>query len=249
MLARRISATVTVASLISLLSLQSANAGPVDISALVNADVTTYSSGDLYPQNGGPLTVGGVGFNLATIGPDSHTAVIQTSDTVASVTIPVGEFGITTVYTLINSIFGIDDSHIGTLEFFRSGSLTPFTYDLFEGTNVRDHFQDGFVNTVSDPTVVSQVYTGHGNEVRFDRQTINLPVDFSSDTLVSVVLTNLNVGFAGAGQPFLAAITTSTDASTVPVPAALPLFASGLAALAILGRRRRTKKVVAASAV
>jgi hypothetical protein len=53
--------------LASLLSLQSAHAGPVDISAFVNADVTTYSSRDLYPQNGGALTVGGIGFNLATI--------------------------------------------------------------------------------------------------------------------------------------------------------------------------------------
>ncbi|MGZ3411855.1 MAG: hypothetical protein ACXWKC_01130 [Xanthobacteraceae bacterium] len=212
------------------------------MSTVVNSDLTGYSSGNLYPQNGGALNVGGVNFNLATIGPNNHTAVAQTNDNVASITIPVNALGIATVYTLINSAFGIIPNHtIGTIDFYRAGSVTPFTYSLVEGVNVRDHFQDGFVNTVSDPTVVPKVFTDGTNEVRLDRQTIILPTAFLTDTLTQIVLTNLDVGFQGAGIPFVAAIDVSTEVAQTPLPGALPLFASGLAGLGLFGLRRKRK--------
>ena len=45
-----------------------------------------------------------------------------------------------------------------------------------------------------------------------------------------------------AGEPFVAALTAETPGtSAVPLPAALPLFATGLGALGLLGLRRKRK--------
>jgi hypothetical protein len=90
-------------------ALSQARAAMVDLSSVVNADLTVYANGSLYPQNGGPLTVGGVGFNLATVS-DGHTGVIQGNcgqygnSCVAnsSYLIPVNLFSVSTVYTLMN---------------------------------------------------------------------------------------------------------------------------------------------------
>lgn len=43
----------------------------INISSLVNSDLTTYTGAGNYPQNGGALTVAGVPFTLATIDPIS----------------------------------------------------------------------------------------------------------------------------------------------------------------------------------
>jgi hypothetical protein len=67
------------AAIILIATTASAPAAQIDISGLVNSDLTTYSGGSNYPQNGGTLTVAGVTFQLATIGPNNHTAVIQGS--------------------------------------------------------------------------------------------------------------------------------------------------------------------------
>jgi hypothetical protein len=258
---RRISKTIIVAFAVGT-TWCAASAGPVDISALVNADLTGYTSGTLYPQTGGPINVGGVGFNLSTIAPDGHTAVIQTNDAVVSVQIPVNLPDVTTVYTLINSSFGVlpGGQTIGTLAFYRSGDLlNPTTFNLIEGVNVRDHFNGGFVNTLSDNSVVSQTYTDGTNEVRLDRQTFTLPAAFSTDTLAYIILTNLDVNVPNSdpnapgnfifllGQPFLAALSTNSPSET-PVPAALPLFATGLGALGLLAKRRKRKAAAAIAA-
>jgi hypothetical protein len=36
----------------------------VDLTAEVNANLSSYTNGTVYPANGGPITIGGVGFNL-----------------------------------------------------------------------------------------------------------------------------------------------------------------------------------------
>jgi hypothetical protein len=102
----------------------SAHANQINISSLVNSDLTAYSGGFNYPQNGGPLTVAGVTFQLATLAANNHTAVIQgsTSGGISQTyTIPVGLFGITTVDTLINSAFGSLNTDIGSLVFHGAG--------------------------------------------------------------------------------------------------------------------------------
>src|SRR4051794_13468971 len=197
----------------------SASAGTVDLTGLVNSDlVADYTNGGMYPTSGGPLTVGGVGFQLATLD-NGNTGVIGGLKPISLVNIPIGQSGIGAVYTLINSAFGAPGTLIGQLDFkFTGGSI--FNYTLIEGLNVRDHFQGGFVNTA--PAVAASAYFGDGS-VRLDMQTIILPLVLSSLTLESVDFRGFGQG--GGGEPFLAAMTAAP--LETPLPAALPLFATG----------------------
>jgi hypothetical protein len=214
-----------------LLAATSATAGTVDLTGLVNSDlVFNYTNGTMYPTNGGPLTVGGIGFQLATLG-NGNTGVIGGVNPITLVNIPVGQSGIGAVYTLINSAFGAAGTVIGQLDFnFTGGSV--FHYTLIEGLNVRDHYQGGFANTA--PAVAASVYFGDGS-VRLDMQAIILPLVLSSLTLESVDFRGFGQGVGG--EPFLAAMT----ALPTPLPGALLLFASGTGLLGLLGWRRKRK--------
>jgi hypothetical protein len=220
----------------------SVNAASVDLSSLVNSDLTTYSGGGNYPPNGGPLTVGGVPFQLATIGSNNDTAVIQGSivgGVIQTYVIPVNIADVTNVFTLINSAFGRLGTDIGALVF--KGALgETFTYTLTEGFNVRDHFNDGFVNTATN---LAGTANFAGGQDRLDMQSIILPVAFGSDTLTEIDFQSF--GQDGNGSPFVAAITTSTE---TPLPAALPLFATGLGVMGWLSRRRKRKAIACLAA-
>jgi hypothetical protein len=204
----------------------------VDISGLVNADLTTYTGGFNYPQHGGPLTVAGVPFTLATIGPNSDTAVIQTSTDFGgsqTYSIPVGIFGVTSADTLINSAFGTCGTNIGELDFV--GASNTYTYTLTEGANVRDHFNGAFCNTVTN---VAGTASFGGGADRLDMQQITLPASFATDTLQRIDFKGFGQG--GNGSPFLAAAAVVTG-SPVPEPATLTITASALLAL-LLSKHR-----------
>ena len=230
-----------------------ANAASVDLSNLVNSDLNLYSGGSNYPY-GGSLTVGGVPFQLTTCGSGCTKSQASSTDTGViladffanppEITIPVNLPNVTTVYTLINTRFGLLVDHPGygynrgNLVFVGAGGET-FTYALDEGGNIRDHYNGGSADTLSDGTVKS-AYFGSDNQDRLDMQTIVLPAIFASDTLTEIdFYTN---GFGVEGQPFIAAI----DVSQTPLPAALPLFATGLGALGLLGWRRKRRNAAAA---
>ncbi len=177
----------------------------VDLSSLVNTDLTTYSNGGDYPPNGGPLAVSGVPFILSTIAPNNDTAIIQGSeDGAQSYTIPINAAGITTVYTLMNSAFGSCGTTIGELDFTGAASGT-YVYLLTEGVNIRDHNQSSFCNTAAD---LSGSASFGGGQVRLDMQEIDLPASFATDTLQSVVFQSYGLGSSGA--PFMAAMTAAT---------------------------------------
>jgi hypothetical protein len=204
---------------------------PVNISALVNDDLTTYTNGSNYPQNGGPLTVAGVTFTLSTIAPSGHTGVIQSSTTSSlpqTFSIPVNRTGVTTVTTLINSAFGSCGTSVGELDFV--GATTPtFVYVLTEGTNIRDHnIPSGFCQTA---TGVAGTAT-FGGLVRLDMQQITLPVGFATDTLVSINFRSY--GLICCGSPFLAAVDANGSAlPTTPAPPSLLLVSIGLVCAAV----------------
>ena len=60
---------------------------------------------------------------------------------------PVNIANPTTVYTLINSIWGVYGDTVGAVEFKATGGL-DYTVKLVEGQDIRDHNNDGFNNTI-----------------------------------------------------------------------------------------------------
>jgi hypothetical protein len=177
----------------------------VDISSLVNTDLTTYTNGGDYPQNGGPLTINGVPFVLATSGPNNDTSIIQTTGSADdSYTIPVNLSGITTIYTLINSAYGACGTTVGEVDITGVASGTV-VYSLTEGTNIRDHNQSGFCNTATD---LAGTANFGGGQVRLDMQEIDLPASFATDTITNVVFEGYGLG--NSGEPFMAGMTAAT---------------------------------------
>src|SRR5580765_863577 len=81
----------------------------VDISSIVNSDLTTYTNGGNYPGPG-PITIGGIPIDLAA-GPNSTTWVVgglASIDVAQSYAINgLSISGATTMYAIINSAFGV----------------------------------------------------------------------------------------------------------------------------------------------
>jgi len=210
-----------------------ASSTSIDISAFVTNDLTTYTGGNNYPQNGGPLAVGGIPFTLATIPPSSHTAIIQNGGTPETFSIPVNLSGVTAVYSLANSANGACGTTVGELDIVGASSGT-FVYFLTEGNNIRDHFEGGFCN--SAPGAAG---TANFGPDRLDMQRIILPPSFAGDTLLRIDFKGYGLG-GSAGRPFLAALTASTDSFDLPAlsPWALASIAAMMAVLGLWTVRR-----------
>jgi hypothetical protein len=209
----------------------------VDISADVNVDIQTYTQGSNYPQAPATVSIGGVDFAISPFpgnAASGGTGVVQIYDPGDTYTFNVSLPGITAVYTLINSAFGSYGSTIGAVVFEDLGGDIA-TFDLTEGTNIRDHY-DGFYNNIATNLYGTQNYP---NGVRLDAQQFILPAVFAGSTLTSITFQgSLDTGFPGGGQPFLAAVTATTEAP-VPEPSTWAMMIAGFAGLGWLGYARR----------
>jgi hypothetical protein len=190
---------------------------------ILNADIRANAQGAaLAPLFPGAQNWTGVPFQLVT-SPAGNTSFL-----IGVLDIPVGVFGVTTAYTLINSAFGAVGANNGSVEFFGTNS-SYYKVDLIQGLNIRD-FYDNVFNNVIDGVSAVPAYVDVPNGVRLDQQTYNLPAPFAGETLVSMRFTGLDVGLSG--QAFISAATVAI-ATPVPEPAsALLLFSGGVALLA-----------------
>lgn len=194
----------------------------------LNADIRTWTDGATYnPLFPGTHTYNGVPFALA-VDAQSHTVYHAGGDP-GPLDIPVGIFGVTTAYSLINSAWGSYGTNVGSMEFFGSAG-GYYKVDLVEGTNVRDHYDDGYNNTIDGVGAVAWFNVGPGR-ARLDEQIYNLPSEFGTQTLTKITFTGLDQG--ANGVPFIAGATVSA----VPEPGALALMSAGIGLLALLRRR------------
>jgi hypothetical protein len=189
----------------------------------LNADLRSSLGGAAYvPLFPGLQNWTGVPFQLA-VSPAGNTSFID-----GVLDIPVGVFGVTSAYTLINSAFGTFGANNGSVEFF--GTSAYYKVDLVQGQNIRDHLNNVFNNLIDGTSAVPAFVDGWA---RLDQQNYTLPAAFATQTLVSMRFTGINLGNPG-GSAF---INAATVAVAVPEPAGALLLLSGGAAL--LAWRRR----------
>ncbi len=94
---------------------------------------------------------------------------------------PVNVPNPTTVYTLIESLWGVYGDTVGAVEFKATGGL-DYTVNLVEGQDIRDNNNDGYNNTIG-LGALGGVYLGSasfgGGQVRLDEQAFTLPSSFA----------------------------------------------------------------------
>ena len=198
----------------------------VDISSQFNADLRSSTGGTQYPIAPTTISVGGVPFDLEPLAETADSlGIVSSSIGPYELVFPVNQPDAIAVYTLINSGFGTFGANNGLVEAIGTGGAYA-SFDLIQGTNIRDHFQNIF-NNIVDPSIESAIY----GSVRLDRQVLMLPASFQGQTLTEIRIT----GTAGnpSGIPFVAAVTVG-----VPEPSALSLAALGLLAVVACACRR-----------
>lgn len=145
-----------------------------------------------------------------------------------SVTIPVGVFGVTDVYSLISTFWGRAGSTSYASVTFNGSAGATYTYNLFGNSDVRDYNQNIFTNAINGTTTIEVFNNGSGQRV--DRQQFVLPAAFASQTLDTITITD--TGAPQLQRVFLTGLTVES----VPAPAGASLIGLGLLAA---GRRRR----------
>jgi hypothetical protein len=219
----------------------------ISIAGDVNSNVRTYTDGNNYPIAPVVNTVDGVPFQLVPLSKSANSlGVIQTPDgKTSSFTIPAGVAGVTKVFTLINSTFGQAGIDVGSIE-FKGMKGSDVTFQLVEGNNIRDHFQNVFENSATNVfknPYLNGVQNPSGPD-RLDMQTFTLPASFANDTLTEIIFKGLGKGTQG--DPFMAAVTVETTSVAVPEPATLTLGATVLGATVLGGLARRLRRREAA---
>lgn len=198
-----------------------------------NHSLYDMTSGASYPGAGDYTAFDGVPYRIGALNVDGfniwHSTNVNTPTQVY--VLPVNVFGVTQAWAVMNLWFGSTDHQVATVEFFGSAGAT-FSRTLVVGTDIRDHFNGGFSNTINETTTVPIFTSG---SVRLDRQSFVLPEAFSGQTLERIVVTNLTDPLDyGLGQAFVAAVTVSA----VPEPQAFLLMLAGGGMLAWRLRRR-----------
>ena len=247
-----------------LLAAGAARAGTVqqlDISGYANSSFNFTSTAADMPD--GVTTAGNTGNPLASqsfvILPDKTVTGAPSANIVegfspglmADVTVSIPNA--TNVYTLMNTFFGTTSVAV-SVEFKGTGGADQ-TFNLTGGTDIRDWNNANWTNTINGTTTqewFASVDT-NGND-RFDAQQFALTSAFLGQTLTDIIFTaGPDTGLSVDGNdisgslPWVQAINVESveSTSTTPIPAALPLFASGLGGLGLLGWRRKRKATAA----
>jgi hypothetical protein len=190
---------------------------PVDLGSLANEPWTYVGPNDFLIINGdtfptGPQNFGGVPFAIPA-GPNNYWAGGAAADFgpgTVQLTIPVGVYGVTSAFTILNTMWGWEGPTAYLYITFRGSNGATRTVPLVGNVNVRDYNNDGNTNTIDNTSTVQVWDNGLGQ--RLDRQEYLLPAEFARQTLTSVTITDTgNEGNGTNGsRAVLAALTVST---------------------------------------
>lgn len=227
-------ASLTAAALLfgSIAATQAATYQVIDLVS-PNESLYAMTNGTSYPGAGTYLASDGIPYRIGAPNANDHNIWHSTvvNATTQVYELPVGVFGATEVYTLMNLWYGTNGHVVARVDFFGSAGAV-YGRDLVVGTDIRDHYDGAYSNTINGTTTL-QVFSADG--VRLDRQTFALPGSFATQTLDRMVVTNLTDPFDfPLGQAFLASVTVAA----VPEPATFALL---LAGLGLVGWRMRLR--------
>jgi hypothetical protein len=215
----------------------------VDLSGAFNENISTFQAGDAYPV-GGPLDINGTPFQLGTFHKIDQAlglgAVIGEGGP-ETFHIPVNLVHVDSVFTIINSSFGLKGATVGSLTFIDSNDH-GYHFDLTEGLNIRSHNLDGFNNDASD-LFGSKTFCNKagGCDAFLDAQKFALGgfVDVKQINFTTIGLPSGE--HAHDGTPFLVAVTGGSTVLATPVPGSMPLLATTLVGLAAVSWRRQQR--------
>jgi hypothetical protein len=194
----------------------SARAGeiPIDISSLVN-EPWTFSddpvgfaifNGNTFPT--GSQNFGGIPFAIPT-GPNNYWAGGAAADFGAGtvrLTIPIGQSGVTSVFTLINTMWGEPGPDAYLYVTFTWSNGATATQPLVGDVNVRNYNPPGYTGTINNTSTI-QVWDNGLGEV-LDRQEYILPAALASQVLTSATITD--TGNEYSSRAVFSALTVST---------------------------------------
>jgi hypothetical protein len=198
-----------------------------------------------------PLGNNGISFQLNSNGNGQDFAQIGTSGPTGytspnPLTVNIGQSNVSTVYALMSSY----DNQSFSVTFNGTGGSQTFSNILLPDFN-----GGGFVNSCSGGLCVQTVYTvndvggdGTGNSPNGATNTYDLTeLALTFNSALAAGLLDSATFTSNGYETLLFGVSTVTTGSTsaLPLPATLPLFATGLAALGLLGWRRKKKTIAA----
>ena len=142
----------------------------------------------------GNVTLGGIPFNIASNAAGNQGWSAQSArddqDGHKSITIPAFVYGVTDVYTLINTIYGQPGPSSYAWLVFTGSRGATYTYHLVGNVDIRDYSNDTYTNGIGATTVnvFKSPKTNWNKEGRLDMQHIVLPHEFADQMLRTIKL-------------------------------------------------------------
>jgi hypothetical protein len=186
---------------------------PIDLTTLANEPWTFTGPNDFVITNGsgfptGAWNFGGVPFMISA-GPNNYWAggaAANFGSGAVSLTIPIGVYGVRSVFTILNSMWGQFGPNAYLFLTFTGSDGAHEEVRLVGNIDVRDYNNDGGDNAINGTSTVQVWSNGKGQ--RLDRQDHILAKEFATQTLTSVTLTD--TGNEVFSRAILAALTVGT---------------------------------------
>ncbi len=177
---------------------------PIDFSAHHNANMQADLD-SAFPS--GSVTLGGVPFVIPEQGVNYWHSVVAAGSNPRSIDMPVGQYAVREVHTLINTYWGQPGpTSLASVEFF-GGDGAYHLKQLIGNEDIRDWNNYVFTNTINNTTTQNVVSVGPH---RLDKQRIVLPAEFRDQILETVRLNDS--GTDNVQRVFLAGMTVLTEA-------------------------------------
>lgn len=172
------------------------------------------------PWPRGAVTLGGMPFTIPTTGSDfwSADAPHMTGPNPRVLEIVVQEFAVSRVFTLINTAGGVPGGPYASIEFWGNGGAY-YKKDFYGNVDIRDWLFGNWTNSINNTTTTNVFMVNAGqlySEARVDMQTIALPAEFLSQTLIRIRLSD--TGSDTTQRLQLSGVTLQSQYSTKVLP-------------------------------